>query len=276
MASSKNLPPSSRKLRKAREDGDVAKSRELSSAVVLTSGICTLFYLAPRTLLVIDLMQKSFAGTRDFHSNNMLVYARHGWELLLSLLLPVLLVVFFAALSVEVLQVGFKLSFKPLAFKPSRLGFFRGLKRIFGFRENNSEGGLPCELLFNISKIVSCLAVFGLVLAAVVAVFTRASIGWQFVETQDVLALLGFAIMGLSAGFLPLYLLIAGVDLLVQRQRRLKRLAMDIEELKRELRESEGDPETRGMRKQLHRELLAHGVLQGVRRAKLILLGGRS
>jgi type III secretion protein U len=276
MALSKNLPPSSRKLRKAREDGDVAKSKDLSSAVVLTSGICTLLYLAPRTLLVIDLMQKSFAGARDFQSNNMLVYARHGWELLLSLLLPVLLVVFFAALSVEVLQVGLKFSFKPLGFKPSRLGFFRGLKRIFGFRENNNEGGLPCELLFNISKIVSCLAVFGLVLAVAIAVFTRASIGWQFVETQDVLSLLGFAIMGLSAGFLPLYLLIAGVDLLVQRQRRLKRLGMDIDELKRELRESEGDPETRGMRKQLHRELLAHGVLQGVRRAKLILLGGRS
>ena len=62
------------------------------------------------------------------------------------------------------------------------------------------------------------------------------------------------------------------VDSLEQRRRRRERLKMDREELKKEFRESEGDPELMGLRKQMHRELLMTGMLQSVRKAKVVVV----
>jgi len=67
-------------------------------------------------------------------------------------------------------------------------------------------------------------------------------------------------------------LLLGGLDLLSEQKKRRKRLRMDFEEFKRELREAEGDPEMKGMRKQLAHEILFHGFLQSIRRAKVVVV----
>lgn len=54
------------------------------------------------------------------------------------------------------------------------------------------------------------------------------------------------------------------------------RLGMDAEELKRELREDEGDPQQKGMRKRMYQEFISQSIVNGVRQAALLVLGRSS
>jgi flagellar biosynthesis protein FlhB len=77
-----------------------------------------------------------------------------------------------------------------------------------------------------------------------------------------------------ACGVGGIYLFMGLADLLLERRARHLRLRMDIEELKVEIRESEGDPETKMMRRHLYQELTCQGIVQGIRRAKVLVVGG--
>lgn len=68
------------------------------------------------------------------------------------------------------------------------------------------------------------------------------------------------------------FTLIAALDYLYQRYKWLNEHKMSIEEVKREYKESEGDPMVKSQRKQLHRELLNQNAVDNVRRAKVLVV----
>ena len=72
---------------------------------------------------------------------------------------------------------------------------------------------------------------------------------------------------------LSMLLLLSIADFLYERLKRAKRLGMDVNEFRQEMRESDGDPHLKGMRKQLHQELGMLASLDAVRRAKILLVG---
>jgi type III secretion protein U len=269
MPQEKRLPASTRKLRKAREKGDVAKSNELSAAVILTFGFAYLF-LRSRSITKLSIfVGKTFASGADFQTNNVLLSSTEALGLVAELVVPFLAVLGFAAFAVETAQVGITLSFKPVAFNFGRLGFFQGIKRIFGTPAEGSRSALPLELL----KRVLYLALLTCAFLAVLLFRGKHIISWSYQNPEQVLE-----VVILTAGQLLLLsssvlLLLGSGDLLIQRAGRRKRLRMDPEEFRRETRESEGDPQTRGTRRQLHQELLLHGLAQDVRRAKVVVVG---
>jgi flagellar biosynthetic protein FlhB len=121
----------------AREQGQVAKSRDLASVAILSA--CLLyFYFGANSFLhqLMDLMKSSFSSL-----DSSLVTKENIQSLLFSafyktitLMAPFLLVVCIAALSSNILQIGFKISTKAIAPKLSKIDPAKGFARLFSLQ----------------------------------------------------------------------------------------------------------------------------------------------
>ena len=274
MAGEKRFEATERKRRRSREEGDVAKSRDLTGAVGVAAGYTGIQVFTGGWERLSTFSVELFSQSTDYNPENMVAFIIESTRIIAWLLAPILALVFFSVLVAESLQVGVKFSAKVLAFKPSRLHFLNGLKRMFGFdSSDSSSSGLPGALLFEVGKLTGYLIVMGGVLVVVMWCFAEVVFVGSALSANGILQLgyLGSRWFVWSA--LGVLLLASVLDLLFQRQRQRKRLMMDAEEFKREHRESEGDPEVKGMRKQLHQEALLQNIIQGVRRARVLIVG---
>lgn len=272
----KQFPPSARKLRKAREEGDVAKGRDVTSLVVLISCICTLICLSGGLLEPWTILDENLVHFRDFSSNNMLVYLGSIVKLLISILGSLFGVLTLSAIFAESCQVGVHLNFRLVAIKFSRLNPVENLKRNFGFSSDGEERKAFGVLFYEIFRSSFYIGILLTSLVGFLCFHLVDISGADYQDPQGVLFLsykLGIRLVGT---LLALILVAAVSDFIIHRHRRIKRLYMDVEELRKELRESEGDPETKGMRKQLHQEMLLHSVIQAVRRAKVVIVNSAS
>ena len=274
MAGRKKFTASRRKLETARKDGDVAKSRDITAGCALLAGFLSV--LGPIGLLArtTDFLEKCTAPNRDFRTNTMLISVEEALGLAAELCLPFLLIVATAVMFAEISQVGLVLSWSSLRFRGSRLNIFQGLKRIFGIN-GTAEPALPVDLLLRVLHTGAKIVVLGGTILCSIVVLVSVIYSAAFASVSAVKDVAERLILcAVGKWFIAVFVL-GGTDLFVARWKRNERLKMDLQEFKKELRESEGDPEFRGMRKQLHQELLQHGVLAGVRRAKVIVVGKR-
>lgn len=268
MSTTRRFPPTAKKLRQARSEGDVAKSRELTAAAALGT-LLGVGPLLPEFLSQLPLLaRQSFAIAEDFPTENMIVsLARSLWVVVFACG-PLLLLAAAVVVLIEAAQVGLHLQTRLLVPKPSRLNFFEGLKRLFGV---DAQRGFPARIALEVSKTVISLAL----LCGVLWITLSEAIALSKVtamSAEELLIVCAHSGWRLAARCFAIVLVIGVVDLLLQRHQRRMRLMMDAEELKREFRENEGDPELRGMRKQLHQELLLQDVVHGVRKAKVLVV----
>lgn len=271
MAGSKRFAATGRKLKRAREDGDVAKSRDLTAVVVLSVGFCWIYWGLSPLERVLTNFKTRFSALQDFSTESMLLSAADALEVIGYVLVPALALVAISGLLVELFQAGFHFSLKPLAPKMSRLDIGENLKRILGIDEAN-ESSLPTTLLFELAKSSIQITVFTVLMVGVLLWAVPVLVVGAVDEMHEVLKVGRYVSVRVGALLLLAVLLAAIADFYVVRRRRAQRLRMDAEEFKRELRESDGDPELRGMRKQLHQEAAFHGIVQNVRRAKVVVV----
>ena len=272
MSSDKRFAPTARKLRKSREQGDVAKSHEFTGAVALTAGAVTLFLWWRLLDTLCSLIHSILMMIKDLSPDRMLLGMQEAASAFLWLLAPPLIFVFGAVLVVEVFQVGVSVSPDSVAFRFSRLDLGKGLKRLFGL--DGEETGFPARLAYDLLKTTT--TVFGgVVLGAVVLIACRGLYMLPAIDAQSCVAAIRVAVREELSWLVPAFLVIGSGDLLVARFQRTQRLRMDLEEFRREMRENEGNPELRGLRKQLHQELIVRNLVQGVRQASLVVLGRR-
>lgn len=209
----------------------------------------------------------------DFLTNNMLVSLREMLDLGFSGSALFFLSVPVTAAIAEVLQVGIQWNPAPLSFQLSRLNPMKGIRRILGWRSTQG-GGPPLD---TVGEMLWILMIFSCGSALLIQqLWGVLHAGWLSGQPLGATEYLGLhhELIKMAGAGVAIGTLAGIAEWLFARWRLVKRLRMDREELKRELRESDGDPELRGMRKHLHQELLAHGTLEGVRRAKVVISSG--
>lgn len=86
------------------------------------------------------------------------------------------------------------------------------------------------------------------------------------------LALAGESVSRLLVRVLAVLALVAGLDVVLSRRSFTRAQRMTKDEVRREAKESEGDPHLRGERMRMHREILEHSVLENVRRADVLVV----
>ena len=261
-AGEKTFAPTAKRKRQAAEQGDILKSRELATALVVLAGVAWLVLFGPGLLRACtEVMAASFrfgrADVEDFAPWRPLVAA--GWKLA-----PAIGSLFAIGILAAIASQGAlgALGFNPglLAPKASRINPASGLKRIVG-----AQGWI--ELGKSLLKVALLGAIGGWTLWR----STRSTLGLVSSDLGTALGTLGGTFTGILMAMAFGLVLIAGVDVPIQAWRRYSKLRMTRQEMKDESKESEGSPETKGRIRQQQRAVLKRSTKKAVAEAHVIL-----
>jgi len=262
--SDRHLPPTEKRLRKARSDGQVARSRDLShfAAVAACGGLLVAF--APRLGgWLRDLLAE---GLRfDVHSvQSTDVMAERLLPLVLKMLLVVLPlggVMLLVAVAAGVLSGGWNWTMKPLAPKFSKLNPLQGMLNLVS--KQHLVGALKAVLLAGVLGTIGALY-----LKAKLPVFADAlalPLPQAFVHVLQSLQG-GIALLVLALALFAL------VDVPLQRHLWKSRLKMSHQEVKQEHKETEGNVEVKAKVRARMRELVRHRMIAAVPQADLVVM----
>ncbi|MYL24657.1 flagellar biosynthesis protein FlhB [Vreelandella massiliensis] len=252
-----------RREEKAREEGQVPRSRELTTFLMLLGGVIGLWSMG---MMLYDqlgtVMEQAFLFERReaLETTPMLVSALDLGERTLYAILPLFLLLTIIALVAPALLGGWLISAKSLQPKLSKLNPAKGLKRIFSL-----------QALIELAK---ALAKTGLV-GGVGAAFLYFNIG-KFLSLMDqpVQQALTNALnmAAQAAGLMVLTLLVVIlIDVPFQLYNHAKQLRMTKEEVKREHKESEGDPQVKARIRQQQQAMARGRMMSKVPDADVII-----
>lgn len=260
----RNLPASERKLQKARDDGQVARSRELSHLAVLGVGALGLMTLAPLMLerLKLDLSQQlSFNATSIMQTGSMLSRLQSMTTTGLIACTVFAAIVIAAAVISTVAAGGWVNSLKPVMPDFSRLNPLTGFGRLF-----------TKDKLAEIVKMVLLTVVLGtiatLYLSAGIDEVARMLLQPSTSAIQHLAQWLSKG-MGLM---LLVVLLAAMVDVPLQSVLHKSRLKMSHQEVKQEHKESDGNPQMKGRLRQRQREIAQGNSVSAVPKADFVVM----
>ncbi|MBI2823467.1 MAG: EscU/YscU/HrcU family type III secretion system export apparatus switch protein [Planctomycetia bacterium] len=261
----KNQDPTPHRRQQAREQGHVARSQDLSAAVLLLGGLAAL-YLAGRPVaeFVIATASTQLGGEAGIIADASV--AVDAWrELMFSLaavLLPLLGLTMLGAVAGNIVQVG--VNFLPERALPdlSRIDPLAGAGRLFSLSN-------LLRLPFGLLKLGAALAVAWYSLSA-----RRDEIlGCGQLPVPELVVFLGEVLMGTAFRVGIALLGLAAIDYGYQRWRLERDLRMTTQELREELRNLEGAPPVVARRKALRRQLIGNRPATGVPKADVVMIG---
>lgn len=255
--------PTQRRLQQARERGEVPRSRDLAGALV---SVLVLLALALVTRPFEYGLQRLLALGLDYAPGEAMREGAMQDALLLGALLGLLviavplLVSAVAAIVGNIALGGWAFSSEALAPKPERLNPLSGLKRIFSLR------GLV-ELGKALAKFLVIAMIAWVLLARLLPVFGSLALEASRSGIVHALWLIVWSGVALAAGLI----LIAAIDVPWQLFDFHKRMRMTREEVKRDTRETEGNPEIRGKIRQLQQQMAKGRMMAEVPKADVVV-----
>lgn len=258
----KTQAPTPKRKQKAIEDGNLLKSKDFATALVVLLGCGWMMLMGPQLLGAIrEVMSASFTFGRDdiesFQPWKPLATA--GWKLAPSLA-ALFAVAVVGAIASQAALGAFHFNGKLIAPKGNRMNPASGLKRIFG-----PTGWI--ELFKSLLKVVLLGGMGAWILwgsAGATMGLVSSDLGQAVKALGDTFILLVFVMAG---GLL----LIAGVDLPIQIFRHFQKLKMSHQEIKDEHKQTEGSPEAKSAQRQRQREIAKGGLRKTVATAHVVL-----
>jgi flagellar biosynthetic protein FlhB len=255
--------PTERRLSEARKKGQVPRSQELNVLLVLLSCAAAIWLMGPWAMShVSDLMITGLTPNTEMMRDPVMAM-QHLTDVLraaLVLITPILVVSFIAALFGPASMGGLIFSTEALSFKLEKLDPVKGMGRVF------SAKGLM--------NLVKALLKFGLVLVAAVYIFLLYEREMMTFAAFDVDVGMGrmgemlvLALVLLSATLV----LVAAIDVPFQLYTHNKQLRMTKQEIKDEMKETDGRPEVKGRIRQLQRENAQRRMMQDVPTADVVI-----
>lgn len=247
----------------SREEGQVARSRELNTMFVLMAGSGGLLMYGPALGLALrDLMRFNLALPREvaFDENLAAAHLLHSTLGVGNALLPFLGVMLVAALAGPILMGGWVFSTKAMAPKASRINPLQGLKRMFSVTA-------LVELVKSIVKFVVLAGIAVIIIASMKNQLLGLGVQALQPALADALQMAGWAVLGVSCGMI----LVALIDVPYQLFDHNQKLKMTKQEVKEEMKDSEGRPEVKGRIRQLQREIARRRMMQAVPQADVII-----
>lgn len=245
-----------RRKQKAREKGQIARSRELIS-MASTAGMVLMFYFSGNTFMSrIEEMMRKLLGFQ--YGRNPEIAMKYALSEMMWILMPFLAIAFTFALFAGALQGGLVL--KPLSMELERLNPLGGIKRLF------STTGLV-ELLKSLFKFIVGGFVMYLVLKNLMNFLPFAS----SLEVQEITSVTGRILLKAILIIFLIFFIFAVLDYFYQRWSFERSLKMTREEVKQEFKENEGDPIVKSRIKSIQRELARKRMMQEVPKATVVI-----
>lgn len=229
----KTEPATPRRRQESRERGQVAKSADLGSAILLLGGMICMRWFAPQMMLALLKSMKLYLdlGGSEAAQVDLVAIVSSLGMLALTAAGPILLGVLILALGANLMQVGFLFTLYPLQPKLDKLNPLTGFKRIFSAKT-------MVQMAMNLLKLtvvtfVAYLAISGRTDDIMLAMGIG---GWRQV------VLLSKVLYEVGIQLAAVLLILALLDFAWQRYKHNKDLKMSKQEVKEELRRMEGDP----------------------------------
>ncbi|GFM86738.1 flagellar biosynthetic protein FlhB [Pseudomonas cichorii] len=259
----KTEDPTEKKVRDSRAEGQIARSKELTTLVVMLMGAGgLLMFGSDIAQMMVELMRNNFTISRET-----LMDTTYMGKLLLSsgehaliVVLPFLIAMLVAALVGPIMLGGWLFATKSLAPKFSRMNPASGLKRMFS----------PHALV----ELLKSFAKFLIILAVALVVLSKerndlVSIAHEPLEQAIIHSLL---VVGWSSFWMACGLFfIAAADVPFQLYEAHKKLLMTKQEVRDEHKNSEGSPEVKQRIRQLQREMSHRRMMAAIPEADVII-----
>jgi flagellar biosynthetic protein FlhB len=245
-----------RRREKAREEGQLARSRELV-AMASTGGVLLVLWMAGSSVLrnIAGLMSRLLR--LDYGRDATTVLRAAGTETML-IIMPFFLSALVLGVLTSVLQGGFVM--KPLAFNFGRLSPLAGMKNLF------SVSAVP-GMFKNLLKFVIGIGLLYSIVRGALTVLP-ATAAMDLPEIQGIAA--GLTGKAISYAF-GLYFVLAATDYGYERWKFERSIRMSKDEIKEEFRESEGDPRIKSKIKSLQREQARRRMMANVPKATVVI-----
>ncbi len=249
-----------RKLQKAREEGQVARSRELNSVAIVTFGACAAIFVAPNlSQAMLDLTERLFTTAADSQLQMTTVLGEAALDSIWAAL-P-FCVVMFAAGVFSSIGVG-GLVFAPKALQPKleRMSLIKGFGRMFSMKSLVELGKSIAKfvLISGVAIAVLSVSLNELLVLATKPIEAAIAAGVSYVGWA--LLLIGVALI-----------VVAAIDVPFQIHQHKKQLKMTKQEVKDELKDSEGKPEVKAKLRALQQQVAQRKMLEDVPNADVVI-----
>ncbi|MDR2069195.1 MAG: flagellar biosynthesis protein FlhB [Spirochaetaceae bacterium] len=256
--------PSEYKIRKAREEGRVAKSQELTGALILLLPALAILFLAPLMLRTcVEMIRFFFSRATELDPAKDGIIAGAFFSYFTRLALPIAAVSVAAAVFANLVQTGPLFTLKPLV--PNFSKIIPRFGRYFQRTLFSMEG------LFNFTKSIIKMLIIGMVAFFIIRSEIRGLANLQTAELWQAVRLIASLAARMLIVSALLLLVLSIPDFMFQRWQYRESLKMTKEEVKEERKMYEGDPQIKSRLRQRMREIMTRNMLINVPKADVVI-----
>lgn len=259
----KSEAASPRRLEKAREEGQIARSRELGTFLLLAVGAASLWMLGGTLYRGLSgVMRNGLAFDQRISRDTtvMVNLAVEGFGQAIWTLLPVFVALMITAVLASVVLGGLVFSTKPMELNLSKLSPLSGIKRMFS-----------AQTVIELIKALGKALLVGGVAGAVIWHYQDQMLGLMHVSPSAALVRALQLVAICCALIIASLFLIVLIDVPWQIFSHLKKLRMSKEDVRQEHKESEGDPHTKARIRQQQRAAARRRMMSEVPKADVIV-----
>jgi flagellar biosynthesis protein FlhB len=255
--------PTEKRRSEARQKGNVAKSAEINSTLVLLTGILMLKWCAPWMYgqlsgfmgTLFEIIAHPRADIAFFTS-----LVAKALVFLITACLPVCAAIMAIGIASNLVQVGFLFTLQPITPRLEKLDVISGMQRLFSLRS-------IVELVKDIAKLALIGAIAFLTIKAEFAKFIGL---WDAPPITIMTCILTVSFTIVIRAVIALIIL-SLLDYLYQRYEYEKKLKMTKQEIKEERKQMDGDPQIKSRVRSLQREMARRRMMQEVPKATVVV-----
>ena len=265
----KTEEPTAKKLTDARKEGQVAKGKDLTASVMLLVLFMVLrFTVGNIGERIIECFNKNYTLIGDlFDSMHGEFNMQYSIQVLrttaldmLLILLPFFAVGFIVAIVIEIVQVKWKPTTKPLKPKLSKFNPINGVKRLFSVKT-----------LVNLLKQIAILVIIGIVVYNKLKGRMADIYKLYDIPLTAAIELLADIIFDIGTVICVIYLVIGVIDYVYEKRKFKKDMMMTKQEVKDEWKNTEGSPEVKQKQRQKMAEVSRRRMMQAVPEADVVI-----
>lgn len=265
----KTEPATSKKLEDVRKEGQVAKSKEIITAVALMSlFIIIKVYVSTMGTKLIDAFKEIYElfgimtdGSGSGLPMNLAAgIIRETFVIIINIVAPILIIAVVIAVLGNMLQQKWMVTAKPLQPKFSKLSPLNGFKRIFSVKQ-----------LVELFKSIAMMIVIGIMVYTTVKKEMNLLLTFYDITLYTALSAIGNIVVDLGIKISAVFLVIGFVDLLYQRHKFKTDNMMTKQEVKDEFKNSEGDPQVKGQIRRKMQEISRRRMMQQLPEADVVI-----
>ncbi len=259
----KTEQPTPKRIRDAREKGQVAKSMEVSSVVIMLAGIGSLVVMGSYTT---GQLKGMFSWLFQSNSYQMIQpesishFMNQVGFIFARSIAPIVIVLVVAAAGVSFLQVGPLVSTQAIEPKAEKLDIVKGMKRLFSPRA-----------LFTAGRDVIKLGIIATICWFAIQAEVPTMLSFPDMGVQEIAGSMTGIAIKISLKILAALIVIAALDYAYQKYDYIKGLKMTKQELKEEMKHTEGNPQVKSRVRSIQREMSRKRMMADVPKADVVV-----